>query len=694
MAKRGLTRRNVLKMSGAAAGVAVLAACTPETPTTASGAPTVSGSAAPSGRTSAGKFPLGKLEGPVIVTDASKFPKTLKEAPELAALVQQGKLPKVADRIGQDPLVIQPLTIGKYGGTMHKAIFGAAANDLSVARFMTGGAPLLLWDYQWQTLKPNIARAFTVSSDNTSITVQLRRGMKWSDGQPFTADDIIFWKEDILDNQDIHPGLSADITIAGKEVTIEKIDDTTVKFTASQAFPQLVEIMGSPITDLGATFRQNLGRGGPYAPKHYLMKFHAKYIGKDAADKLAADNKQNGWAANIKYLSTYQLNVDLPVIFPWVTKVPSSDPTSFVIERNPYSIWVDTDGNQLPYIGTVQHVQVQSSDVIALKATSGELDFMELQFTPAQLPVLIQNQDKGNYKTYLDPQQSGIGIAINLGYKDDPVLGTLFRTVDFRRALSLALDRNALNETFFVGAGIPSAAVPGPENKYYPGDDYKTKWATLDLAQANSLLDKIGLDKKDSAGFRLRSDGKRLTLTFMAVDRLIDQAQCAEQIKQSWAKIGVDTTVETVASALAQQRIPANQAQMTINNVGTEEPWLSPGFQTPIGGGFSAIMGPTYAQWINSGGKQGDEPFKEMKDAIALFDKGRTVATADERIQVGKDLTKLAVDNVFAIGIVSADLTAGIRIAKNTMGNIPARFLNANVLLSPVTAMAQTYYFK
>ena len=697
MAKSGYRRRDVLKLSAAAGGAALLAACTTETKTptaSSSEAASAAASAAPSGRAAAGKFPLGKLEGPVIVTDASKFPKTLKEAPELAALVQQGKLPAVAARVGQDPLVIQPLTIGKYGGTMHKAFFGAGPNDLSVARFMTGGAPLLLWDFEWKTIKPNIARAFTVSPDNTSITVQLRRGMKWSDGEPFTADDIIFWKDDILDNEEIHPGLSADITIAGKQITIEKIDDTTVKFVAAQAFPQLVEIMASPITDLGATFRQNLGRGGPYAPKHYLQKFHAKYIGKEAADKLAADNKQNGWAANMKVLSTYQLNPALPVIFPWVTKVPSSDPTTFVIERNPYSIWVDTDGNQLPYIGTVQHVAVQSSDVIALKATSGELDFMELQFTVAQLPVLVQNQDKGSYKVYLDPQQSGIGIALNLSYSEDPVIGDLLRTVDFRRALSMALDRSQINETFFVGVGIPSAAVPGPENKYYPGDDYKTKWATLDLAQANSLLDKVGLTQKDSAGYRLRKDGKRLTLTFMAVDRLVDQAQLGEIIKQSWAKIGVDLTVETVASALAQQRIPANLAQMTINNVGTEEPWLSPGFQTPIGGGFSAIMGPTYAQWINTGGKQGVEPFKEMKDAIALFDKGRTVATADERVQIGKDLTKLAVDNVFSIGIVSADLTAGIRIAKNNMGNIPARFLNANVLLSPVTAMAQTYYFK
>src|SRR4029453_1216914 len=210
----------MLKLSAAAGGAALLAACTPDTTKPApSGSAGASASAAPSGRTTAGKYPLRKLEGPVTGTDARQLP------------------------------------IGKYGGTMPKAFFGAGTNDLSISRFMTGGAALLLWDSEWKTIKPNIARSFTVSPDNTSITVQLRRGMKWSNGDPFTADDIIFWKEDILDNEEVHPGLSADITIAGKKTTLEKIDDTTVKFVAAQAFPQLVEIMASPITDLGATFR-------------------------------------------------------------------------------------------------------------------------------------------------------------------------------------------------------------------------------------------------------------------------------------------------------------------------------------------------------------------------------------------------------------------------------------------------------
>jgi peptide/nickel transport system substrate-binding protein len=687
-----MRRRDFLKLTAAAGGATLLAACIPPS-ATPSGSPgaTAAATATPA---KAGQYILGKIEGPVIVTDAAKFPKALKEAPELAALVQQGKLPPVAQRIGQDPLVIQPLrAVGKYGGTMRKAVFGGV-NDLSIARFMTGGAPLLLWDYEWKTIKPNIARGFEMSADAKTITVQLRRGMKWSDGEPFTADDIMFWFDDIYNNEEVHPGNSPDLLIAGKNVVIQKVDDTTVRFVSPQANPLLLEIMASPISDLGATFRQQLGRGGPYAPKHYLQKFHAKYAGLDAANKLAADAKQNGWQANIKAKMQYAANPDLPVLYPWMVKVPATDPSSFVIERNPYFVGVDTDGQQLPYIGTVQHVAVSSTDVLTLKATSGELDFMELQFNTAQLPVLIQNESKGGYKVALDPQQAGIGIALNLAYAEDPVIGDLFRTADFRRALSMGIDRNQLNETFWLGTGTPSSAAPADDNKYFPGAEYRTKWSTLDLAQANGLLDKIGLTQKDASGYRLRKDGKRLTLTFMAVDRLVDQASMAEMIKTHWAKIGVDLTIEATSSALAQQKIPANQAQMTINNVGTEEVYLSPGFQTPVGGGFSAIMGVPYGQWANSNGTAGKEPFAELKDAIALFDKGKAAATAQEKVDLGKQLTKLAVDNVFAIGLVVADLTSGIRIAKTTMENIPGRVITANVLLSPVIAMPQTYFFK
>jgi peptide/nickel transport system substrate-binding protein len=684
--KRVMDRREFLQAMGIATGGVLLAACLPQQQG--------QGSPQPSQQQPqrAGKYELGKLEGPTIVTDSTKFPRTLKEAPELAALVQQGRLPPVAQRVGQDPLVIQPVHgIGKYGGTMNRAFRG---RDQSQSRFMAGSAGLLLWDFEWKTIKPNIARSFTVSPDNKTVTVQLRRGMKWSDGAPFTADDIIFWFEDILNNEEIHPGLSTDLTINGKQVQAEKVDETTVRFVAPEPFPILVEVMASPITDMGHLRAFQLGRGGPYAPKHYLSKFHAKHVGKEAADRLAAEAKQSSWAANVKAKLDYQFNPELPVIFPWVVKTPASDPNVWLLERNPYSIWVDTDGNQLPYIGTVRHNPFESLDVLALKATSGELDFFELQFPIAQLPVLLQNQERGNYKVYLDPHQAGDGIAVNLAYEEDPVIGELLRNVDFRRALSMAVDRGQLNETFWLGTGTPSSTAPASTNKFYPGDEWRTKWATLDATQANQLLDKIGLTQKDAEGYRLRKDGKRLTLKFMAFNQILDQAQFAELLKTHWQKIGVDLAIDVVATPLATERTLANTAQLTFSNVVTDHPYFNTGFQIPGVGPTGQIMGVPYGQWLRSGGKQGKEPPAEIKQAWELYGKLATAATTEERIRIGQDLTKLAVDQVFAIGVVVGDLTFGIRIAKNNMGNVPARFQNTHVLMSPVTAMPQTYYFK
>jgi peptide/nickel transport system substrate-binding protein len=689
VSKHTLRRRDLLKLTAAAGGASLLAACLPQS-ASPSGSPTASATTG-----TVGKYPLGKLEGPVVITDAAKLPKTFKEAPDLAALVQQGKLPPVAQRIGQDPLVIQPVhEIGRYGGTLRKAVIGGLLGDLTGHRFVPGPASLLFVDYENKKVVPNIARGYEMSADNKVITLQLRRGMKWSDGEPFTADDILFWYEDIYNNEPIHPGDSQDLLINGKKVVIEKVDQYTVRYVSPEANTLLLWIIAAPANDLGNSFRQELGRGG-YAPKHYLQKFHAKYAGEAAANKLATDAKQNGWVANIKSLMNWKGNPDLPVVYPWVVKVPLTSPTSWVLERNPYYVGVDTEGNQLPYIGTVQHTVVETTEVVALRATSGELDYQEALFGVPKLPVLIDSQQRGGYQVSLDPEEAGIGIALNLAYEEDPEIGELIRNVDFRRALSMGIDRPQINEALFLGTGTLGASVPSEGNRFFPGKEWLSKWHTLDVAQSNQLLDKIGYTQKDGDGYRLRKDGKgRVRLPFLSVDRLADFASMSEMLKQQWQKIGIELSVEPISNTLAQQRIQANSAVMTGNTVGTEDPFLFTGTLTPGGGGFSAIMGVPYAAWYNSGGKTGKEPPAVIKQAMDLLTKGRTGVSEQERVDIGKQLFQIAIDNVFNIGIVVRDLTGGIRIAKTNLGNVPGRVLNANSLNSPMGAMPQTFYFK
>jgi peptide/nickel transport system substrate-binding protein len=681
---RGIRRREFLKASAATAGATFLIACQ----VGEQNAP--AGSLAPSATPgSAGRFPLGKLEGPVVITDASRFPTSFKEAPELAALVQQGKLPPVAQRIGQDPLVIQPVHgVGKYGGTLRKAVTGGLQGDLTGHRFMTGPGSFLYIDYEWKKVVPNIARGYEMSPDNKVLTLQLRRGMRWSDGQPFTADDIMFWFEDIYNNEQVHPGNSQDLLVNGKPVIIEKVDTSSVRFVSPEPNPMLLQILATP-----SGLARIPGLGGA-APKHYLQKFHAKYIGEAQANKLATDNKFASWPAYLQSLLEPKGNPDLPVVHPWVTKVPLTSPSSWVLERNPYYVGVDTQGNQLPYIGTVQHNVAENTEVIALRATSGELDYQELLFGVAKLPVLVDSQQRGGYKVSLDPQEAGIGIALNLAYEEDPEIGQLLQNVEFRRAISMGIDRKQINEAIFLGTGVPGSFVPSETNRYFPGKEWRTKWHELDLTQANALLDKLGYTQKDSEGFRLRKDGKgRVALEFLQVDRLADFAAIGEMIKQQWQKIGIVLSLTPAASGLAQQRIAANQAQMTGNVVGTEEPFLFVGTLSPTPGGFAQIMGVPYSTWYNSGGRQGKEPPALIKQQMDLLVRGRTASDA-ERINIGKQLFQNAIDNVFNIGLVAQDLSLGIRIAKTTLGNVPERTLNANTLFSPVGVMAQTFYFK
>ena len=684
MASR-MRRRDLLKFTAAAGGAAVLSACV--TPTTTA-SPTPRATDTPG---TAGKYPLGRLEGAELITDTSKYPKTFKEAPELADLVKQGKLPPVAERIGQDPLVLKPVhEIGKYGGTMHKAFIGT--QDGTAFRFANGPDSLLWFDWEWKKVVPNIARGFEQSADGKTLTIQLRRGMKWSDGVPLDADDILFWYNDIYKNKDLTAAPIADLQINGKDVTIEKVDQYTFRFNSPDPNFLLASRLAAGSGGLSAA-PQGTAQA-MVSPAHYLKKLLPKYSSQAEIDKQAAAEKYTGWTLWFYDKFNWELNTELPVLTPWKTTRPMNDPNSFVMERNPYSIWVDTDGNQLPYIGTIQHAFAADQNVIALKAVAGEYDFQDRTLSIDKLAVLVDGQSKGGYKISLDPGQDGLGIVLNLAYDKDAEIGELFRTTDFRRALSLGVDRAAINETFFLGTSVPGAPAPAKENPYYPGDEYKNKWATLDVAQANSLLDKLGYTQKNADGIRQRKDGKgNLQLSFLAVNRLADFPAIAEQVKIMWRKIGVDLFVDTVTSALAQQRIPAGDAQMTGNQVASEEVFLSS--DATIGGaGYSRIMGLPYQQWIRSAGKQGKEPFQGYKDLYALWDKGYG-SSEQERIKIGKQVHQMVIDQVFQIGIAGQGLTNyGIRLAKNNLANVPERVINSTTARISCNTYPMMFYFK
>ena len=146
---------------------------------------------------------IGKLEGPEILADA-KRPAKLAEAPMLSELVKQGKLPAVEQRVPEEPLVIKPLReIGKYGGTLHRAFTGPADNE-NGNRWVSMDK-ILFWDYTGTKQVPAVAKSWELTDGNRTLVLHLRKGHKWSDGQPFTADDFVFWYQDIYGNKDLVP---------------------------------------------------------------------------------------------------------------------------------------------------------------------------------------------------------------------------------------------------------------------------------------------------------------------------------------------------------------------------------------------------------------------------------------------------------------------------------------------------------
>jgi peptide/nickel transport system substrate-binding protein len=391
------------------------------------------------------------------------------------------------------------------------------------------------------------------------------------------------------------------------------------------------------------------------------------------------------------YKSDWSLNPELPVVSPWKTVTPINTPT-WTLERNPYSVYVDTAGNQLPYIDRVVLTLAENLEVVNLRAIAGEYDWQQRHLDLGKLPVFLENQAKGGYKVYLDPGDYGgdMVIKFNLNYDADPEIAKWFSTTDFRRALSLGIDRDQINETFWLGTGTPGSVVPVDTNKYNPGPQYRKLWATLDVKKANEMLDKIGLAKKDAEGFRLRTDGKgRLRIEIMTLGgQFVQFTQISEMIREHWKKIGIDLVVQEVERSLALKRTAANEQQLGAwNNDGSEHLFTFPLHVFPFEVAAVASSGPLYAKWFQSAGTQGKEPTGRLKELMDKYKKAFGVPEK-ERIELGKEVWKIAADEVFIIGAM------GVRVVKNNMGNVPARQYNSPDGKTPTISRPVTFFWK
>jgi peptide/nickel transport system substrate-binding protein len=642
---------------------------------------------------------IGELEGITIIEDQAQWPKTFNEAPELAELVAKGELPPVEERLPKDLMVIQPVDeIGKYGGVWRRGFTGPGDNE-NGNRIQASDRPILV-DHTGSVPRPSLAKAWETSEDGKTFTLYLREGLKWSDGAPFTADDFVFWYEDIYGNKDIVPTPMPDMTPEGKPGRIVKVDDYTVNFEFDVPYYLFEELMmGDTLIGGGQAVRQSEKRNdGGYAPAHYLKQFLPKYAGgEEAANAAAREAGYDNWVAYLHFMKDWTLNPELPVLGPFRTVQPINNPT-WVMERNPYYWAVDTEGNQLPYLDGVVMTLAENLEVLNLRAIAGEYDLQERHVDLGKLPVILENQEKGDYTVHLDLAFNGADAIyqLNQSYDGDPEIAKWLKNADFRRALSLAIDRDQLNETFWLGVATPGSPAPGEDLAYFPGDGWREKWSTYDPEQANALLDQIGLDQKDADGFRVRTDnGERLRLEVVAVQAFLPWPRISEMVADQWRAVGIQADVKDTERSLAMTRTEANEHQIMVwNNGGTEFLYLFPRHAIPVDP-TQAFMGPEYAKWYASNGEQGVEP--DDPNMLKIFDlfRGAAGQKSEERIETAKEIWKILIDQQYGIGTVGqSPALMGVRLVSNQLGNIPDRNCIAQHCRTPGGAHPETWYYK
>ena len=350
-----------------------------------------------------------------------------KEAPDLAKLAAEGKLPKLADRLPASPMVVNVEKVGKYGGSLRRGLRGSADHN-GILR-LVGNQGLVRWNLEFTAVLPNVAEKWDVNANSTEFTFTLRKGMKWSDGKPFTADDVVFSVEDCAKNADLYKSVPSPLVIGGKPGTATKVDETTVKFTFESPYALFLENMATP-----------LGQHPTLFCKHYASQFHPKY--NDKVGDLAKAANLSSWAdlfrarnGDIEIPARWS-NPEKPVLDPWVVKEAyTGGATRVVMERNPYFWQVDQTGNQLPYIDRLSFGISQDVESLMLDAISGRLDIQERHIDTLQnKPTLSQNMQKGNYRL-VELVASGsqqVQIYLNLTHKNQQ-MRDMFANKEFRQ---------------------------------------------------------------------------------------------------------------------------------------------------------------------------------------------------------------------------------------------------------------------
>lgn len=584
-----------------------------------------------------------------------------KGHPDMAALNGRikgnGDLPAVADRLPSEPLVVVPYdSIGQYGGVLNvlsNATEAGTSDFLSVRH-----VNLVRYSDDLQTIVPNVAKSWEWNGDFTQLTFKLREGHKWSDGAPFTSADVKFWYDNLMMDTNIFEKPKDYVTVAGERMTVDTPDATTVVFNLPAPKPGLL-----------AHFATHYAQG--FQPRHFLGQFHPA-INADADSYAQSLGFENGYDAikayygNSDWTDTPSPMLSKPDLVDGLPKAthPTLESHIYVSDTtegrylvaNPYFFQVDPTGQQLPYIGEQDEVYINDNEVRILKLVNGEVDYKSQSLQLASAPILLEKQEAGNYSIDLRPEITIGAFGFNVTH-EDPAKRAVFGDVKFREAMSVAINRDELNEVGFFGQGTGQQYVgfsPLPE---FVDPAWKSYKAEYDPAAAKALLDGLGMKDTDGDGLRELPNGEKLVLNLNFSTQGI-AGQTVELVAQFWKDVGIDSVVKEVTpdeyrSAQSSNKLDVSmwrKSQPLAIVLGNNELWVPP-FENYFGN-RSAML---WAEWVDSDGAQGVEPPAEIKQLMADINAFQSAPQGSEEFQnLGRAMVKTMAESLLFIGTVNA----------------------------------------
>ncbi|WP_201401070.1 ABC transporter substrate-binding protein [Kaistia sp. 32K] len=592
-------------------------------------------------------------------------------------------LPPIAERLPSDPLVVPPVeSIGQYGGTLRNI----SRDELDWLRQLIMVEPFARFERDVSGVRPNVLKGWTWNDAYTEVTMNFRKGMKWSDGEPFTADDFMFFWNDLVLDESIPVGLPSGTVVNEVPMTVDKIDDYTVKLTFAAPNPLFMELAS----------RGHYNSAQWLVPAHYLKQFHPKYAEVKDTTALMA-----------RYNATSRLQqVGMPTLAGWVV-TEYTPGQRIVAQRNPYYWKVDPDGQQLPYIDTIDTAIAtpdSARQAVLLKGMAGQLDFQAREFNLSDVSLLMENQESGDYtiKMWSRGDFAWPWLMITYDHKDQGIVD-LFYEQKFRIALSQAMDRNKYNDVVSFGLAKPrqfSMSPESPEFRTPEGQELYEQWSSSyvehDPELAKKLLDELGVVDKDGDGRRDRPDGSKLQLI---VDMPASDPQTVavmDLVKEDWDAIGIDTILNPIDNSALTTR--AESGAMMMRAWPSAAGWglmSAPTVWAPVEAREWSMGGISISRHFQSGGTEGTAPRKgsmleKLQEAYALASK-----------QVDPAARDAALLDAYRIYLEDGPITLGTIgehpspvLVSNKLHNVPdTGMIGSHDFGFPATADPEQFYF-